>query len=129
MTSRDLFFKGLSEFGASPDGYGRASVNIAIDGRDEMEVRIYIRYDEVVTKIYCPLGEYDTKFVEKFAEDMVYGVAKIGRMLVMATSIPTPELSFQIVDDTIIDMASLASLYLDNPELQNPWPAKPVLQS
>jgi len=128
MTNSDIFAEGLMEFGVSLDGYGRTSMNIGIVGTDDQQIRVYLNRGENLTQIYCPLGEYDIEFLEETIEGMAYGVAKVGRLLVLSTSIPTPELSFQIVEDTIFDIASWAISCFDNPKLQNPWPTKPIPQ-
>lgn len=121
----DILVSGLEEFGASLDGFGRAVAQIGIEGK-EVEVQVFVNIGATNTQIYSPLCEYEEELARSVMEDVLVGVAKVGNYLTLSTSIPTPEISFQMVGETMLDMASFVNHYLGNLELQNPWPGHSV---
>lgn len=129
MTSRELFVQGLAKeigFGSTLDGYDRASVDVIFANDEKNSVRVYLKYNEQMTQIYSPLGTYEKHLLDhpSLLNGASIGVAKIGNLLVASTSIPTPELSLQMVLDTIDLVADHTKALLENLGLQNPWPMK-----
>lgn len=129
MTSRELFVQGLAKeigIGSTLDGYDRASVDVIFANDEKNSVRVYLKYNEQMTQIYSPLGTYEEHLLEHphLRNGASIGVAKIGNLLVATTSIPTPELSLQMVLDTIDLVADHTKALLENLGLQNPWPMK-----
>lgn len=133
MTSRDLFVQGLAKeigIGSTLDGYDRASVDVILANDEKYSVRVYLKYNEQMTQIYSPLGTYEEHLLEHpyLRNGASIGVAKIGNLLVATTSIPTPELRFQMVLDTLDHVAAHTKTLLENLGLQNPWPMESVDQ-